>query len=97
MARVLLFRHYNALPIDPSANFGFSDSTRSRAHEHNGHQRRRRATATRSAFYFPGQFYDYHWPMVARRSRLDQHERDRSPKMAGQAGRERRDRSNIAR
>ena len=32
----VLFRHYNALPIDPAANFGFGLHTIT-THEHNGH------------------------------------------------------------
>lgn len=58
----LLMRHYNALPIDPSANLGFGLHTIS-THEHNGHNPAESDGYTQ-AFFFPGQFYDYRWPMV---------------------------------
>ena len=58
----VLFRHYNALPIDPSANLGFGTHTIS-THEHNGHNPAESDGYTQ-AFFFPGQFYDYVWPMV---------------------------------
>jgi FtsP/CotA-like multicopper oxidase with cupredoxin domain len=58
----ILFRHYNALPIDPVANNGFGAHTIS-THEHNGHNPAESDGFT-AAFFFPGQFYDYHWPMV---------------------------------
>ncbi|MGE4607206.1 MAG: hypothetical protein AAEJ52_10730, partial [Myxococcota bacterium] len=58
----IMMRHYNALPIDPSANYGFGLHTIS-THEHNGHNPAESDGYTQ-AFFFPGQFYDYHWPMV---------------------------------
>jgi len=58
----ILFRHYNALPIDPAANLGFGLHTIT-THEHNGHTAAESDGYTQS-FFFPGQFYDYHWPMV---------------------------------
>ncbi len=58
----ILFRHYNALPLDPSANFGFGTHTLT-THEHNGHNPAESDGYTH-AFFFPGQFYDYRWPMV---------------------------------
>ena len=58
----ILMRHYNALPVDPAANFGFGIHTIS-THEHNGHNPAESDGYTQ-AFFFPGQFYDYHWPMV---------------------------------
>ena len=58
----ILMRHYNALPIDPAANFGFGLHTIS-THEHNGHTPAESDGYTQS-FFFPGQFYDYRWPMV---------------------------------
>ncbi len=58
----LLFRHYNGLPIDPSANFGFGLHTLT-THEHNGHNPAESDGYT-AAFFFPGQFYDYRWPMI---------------------------------
>jgi FtsP/CotA-like multicopper oxidase with cupredoxin domain len=56
-----LMRHYNALPIDPSANNGFGLHTIS-THEHNGHTPAESDGYT-NAFFFPGQFYDYRWPI----------------------------------
>lgn len=58
----VLMRHYNALPIDVAANRGFGVHTIS-THEHNGHNPAESDGYTNS-FYFPGQFYDYRWPMV---------------------------------
>ncbi len=58
----VLMRHYNALPIDPSENYGFGLHTLS-THEHNGHNPAESDGYTQ-AFFFPGQFYDYRWPMV---------------------------------
>ncbi len=58
----LLMRHYNALPIDPAANRGFGLHTLS-THEHNGHNPAESDGYT-NAFFFPGQFYDYRWPMT---------------------------------
>ncbi len=58
----VLFRHYNALPIDPAANLGFGLHTTT-THEHNGHNPAESDGYTQ-AFFFPGQFYDYHWVMV---------------------------------
>jgi len=56
-----MMRHYNALPIDPAANRGFGLHTIS-THEHNGHTGAESDGFT-NAFFFPGQFYDYRWPM----------------------------------
>lgn len=58
----LIMRHYNALPIDVSANRGFGLHTLS-THEHNGHNPAESDGYT-NAFFFPGQFYDYRWPMA---------------------------------
>ncbi len=57
----ILMRHYNALPIDPSANHGFGLHTIS-THEHNGHSPAESDGYT-NAFFFPGQYYDYRWPL----------------------------------
>ena len=57
----LLNRHYNALPIDPAANRGFGLHTIT-THEHNGHSPAESDGFT-NAFFFPGQFYDYRWPL----------------------------------
>ncbi len=59
--QAILMRHYNALPIDPAANRGFGLHTIT-THEHNGHNPAESDGYT-NAFYFPGQFYDYRWPM----------------------------------
>ena len=56
-----MMRHYNALPIDVAANRGFGLHTIS-THEHNGHSPAESDGYT-NAFYFPGQFYDYRWPI----------------------------------
>ncbi|MFP6629863.1 MAG: multicopper oxidase domain-containing protein, partial [Myxococcota bacterium] len=58
----VLFRHYNALPVDPSANYGFGIHTLS-THEHNGHNPFESDGYTQS-FFFPGQYFDYRWPMI---------------------------------
>ncbi|QPK63613.1 multicopper oxidase domain-containing protein [Methylomonas sp. LL1] len=56
-----LFRHYNALPIDIAANNGFGEHTIS-THEHNGHNPAE-SDGFFGAYFYPGQFYDYRWPM----------------------------------
>jgi FtsP/CotA-like multicopper oxidase with cupredoxin domain len=56
-----LMRHYNALPIDPAANRGFGLHTIT-THEHNDHTGAE-SDGFAGAFFFPGQFYDYRWPM----------------------------------
>lgn len=58
----ILFRHYNALPIDIAANNGFGTHTIS-THEHNGHNPAE-SDGFMHAYFYPGQFYDYHWPMA---------------------------------
>ncbi|MBZ5532672.1 MAG: multicopper oxidase domain-containing protein [Acidobacteriia bacterium] len=58
----LLFRHHNQLPADVTQNNGFGRNTIS-THEHNGHHGAENDGFT-GAFFFPGQFYDYHWPVV---------------------------------
>ena len=58
----LLFRHHNGLPWDVTQNGGFGRHTIS-THEHNGHHGAENDGFT-GAFFFPGQFYDYHWPIV---------------------------------
>ncbi|OMQ31171.1 multicopper oxidase domain-containing protein [Pseudomonas putida] len=57
----VLMRHYNGLPIDPSANMGFGLHTIS-THEHNGHVPAE-SDGYANAFFFPGQYYDYRWPI----------------------------------
>jgi FtsP/CotA-like multicopper oxidase with cupredoxin domain len=58
----ILFRHHNKLPADVKLNGGFGRHTIS-THEHNGHHGAENDGFT-GAFFFPGQFYDYHWPIV---------------------------------
>jgi manganese oxidase len=58
----ILFRHHNKLPADVTANNGFGRNTIS-THEHNGHHGAENDGFT-GAFFFPNQFYDYHWPIV---------------------------------
>jgi FtsP/CotA-like multicopper oxidase with cupredoxin domain len=58
----VLFRHYNALPIDVAANNGFGVHTLT-THHHNGHNPAESDGFT-SSFFYPGQFYDYDWPMI---------------------------------
>jgi FtsP/CotA-like multicopper oxidase with cupredoxin domain len=58
----MLFRHHNALPPDVRQNGGFGRHTIS-THEHNGHHGAENDGFT-GAFFFPNQFYDYHWPLV---------------------------------
>jgi manganese oxidase len=58
----ILMRHHNNLPRDVTQNGGFGRHTIS-THEHNGHHGAENDGFT-GAFFFPGQFYDYHWPIV---------------------------------
>ncbi|MGH9634857.1 MAG: multicopper oxidase family protein [Candidatus Angelobacter sp.] len=57
----ILFRHFNRLPADVTQNNGFGRHTIS-THEHNGHHGAENDGFT-GAFFFPNQFYDYHWPI----------------------------------
>ncbi|MGJ0483560.1 MAG: multicopper oxidase domain-containing protein [Methylomicrobium sp.] len=57
----ILFRNYDALPIDNS-NAGFGKNTIT-THEHNGHNPAE-SDGFAHAYFYPGQFYEYHWPMV---------------------------------
>ncbi|HSB82615.1 MAG TPA: copper oxidase, partial [Candidatus Methylomirabilis sp.] len=58
----MLFRHHNKLPADVTQNGGFGRHTIS-THEHNGHHGAENDGFT-GAYFFPGQYYDYHWPVV---------------------------------
>ncbi len=58
----IIFRHHNKLPADVTQNGGFGRHTIS-THEHNGHHGAENDGFT-GAFFFPGQFYDYHWPII---------------------------------
>jgi FtsP/CotA-like multicopper oxidase with cupredoxin domain len=58
----ILFRHHNRLPADVTQNNGFGRNTLS-THEHNGHHGAENDGFT-GAYFFPNQFYDYHYPFV---------------------------------
>src|SRR5436305_234826 len=58
----IIFRHHNQLPADVTKNGGFGRHTIS-THEHNGHHGAENDGFT-GAFFHPGQYYDYHWPIV---------------------------------
>jgi FtsP/CotA-like multicopper oxidase with cupredoxin domain len=58
----VLFRHWNKLPPNVTQNNGFGRNTIT-THEHNGHHGAENDGFT-GAFFFPNQFYDYHWPIV---------------------------------
>jgi FtsP/CotA-like multicopper oxidase with cupredoxin domain len=58
----VLFRLSNKLPADVTQNGGFGRHTIS-THEHNGHHGAENDGFT-GAYFFPGQFYDYHYPIV---------------------------------
>ncbi|HVD92367.1 MAG TPA: multicopper oxidase domain-containing protein [Vicinamibacterales bacterium] len=58
----VLFRHHNGLSPDVTQNGGFGRHTIS-THEHNGHHGAENDGFT-GAYFFPNQFYDYHWPVV---------------------------------
>jgi manganese oxidase len=58
----ILFRHHNGLYPDVRQNGGFGRHTIS-THEHNGHHGAEN-DGFAGAFFFPGQFYDYHYPIV---------------------------------
>ncbi len=58
----ILFRHHNQLPADVTKNNGFGRNTIS-THEHNGHHGAEN-DGFAGAYFFPNQFYDYHWPIV---------------------------------
>src|SRR3954451_12491312 len=58
----ILMRHHNRLPVDVTQNNGFGRHTIS-THEHNGHHGAENDGFT-GAFFFPGQYYDYHYPIL---------------------------------
>jgi len=58
----VLFRHQNQLPFNVTQNGGFGRHTIT-IHEHNGHHGAENDGFT-GAYFFPGQFYDYHYPVV---------------------------------
>jgi manganese oxidase len=58
----ILFREHNVLPFDIAQNGGFGIHTIT-THEHNGHHGAENDGFT-GAYFYPGQFYDYHYPIV---------------------------------
>ena len=58
----VLFRNHNRLPADVTQNNGFGLHTIT-THEHNAHHGAENDGFT-GAYFFPNQFYDYHWPWV---------------------------------
>jgi manganese oxidase len=58
----ILFREHNNLPADSRQNGGFGSNSIT-THEHNGHHGAENDGFT-GAYFFPNQFYDYHWPIV---------------------------------
>ena len=58
----VLMRHHNRLPADITQNNGFGIHTIS-THEHNAHHGAENDGFT-GAYFYPNQFYDYHWPWV---------------------------------
>src|SRR5215470_5145105 len=58
----VLFRHHNGLTTDITNNGGFGRFTLS-THEHNAHHGAENDGFT-GAYFWPNQFYDYHWPWV---------------------------------
>src|SRR3954464_10242035 len=61
-AEPILFREHNKLPADKAQNGGFGINSIS-THEHNGHHGAENDGFT-GAYFWPNQFYDYHWPIV---------------------------------
>src|SRR5467141_3340959 len=61
-AEPILFREHNKLPADKNQNGGFGLHSIS-THEHNGHHGAENDGFT-GAYFWPSQFYDYHWPIV---------------------------------
>jgi FtsP/CotA-like multicopper oxidase with cupredoxin domain len=57
----VMMRNYNVLPIDESATNGFGMHTIT-THEHNGHSPGE-SDGVAGAFFFPGEFWDYRWPL----------------------------------
>ena len=58
----IVFRLYNGLPIDVSKNKGYGANVIT-LHRHNGHVRSV-SDGFASRYFFPGQYYDYHWSMI---------------------------------
>ncbi len=62
MANLFCFAITTTCPADVSQNGGFGRHTIS-THEHNGHHGAENDGFT-GAYFYPGQFYDYHYPIV---------------------------------
>jgi FtsP/CotA-like multicopper oxidase with cupredoxin domain len=58
----ILFRDHNRLPVEITQNGGFGRHETT-THEHNGHHGAENDGFT-GAYFFPNEFYDYHWPLV---------------------------------
>jgi manganese oxidase len=58
----VLFRHHNGLTTNITNNGGFGRFTLT-THEHNAHHGAENDGFT-GAYFWPNQFYDYHWPWV---------------------------------
>jgi manganese oxidase len=58
----IMFRVHNKLPYKITDNAGFGRHTTT-MHTHNAHHGAENDGFT-GAYFFPGQFYDYHWPIV---------------------------------
>jgi FtsP/CotA-like multicopper oxidase with cupredoxin domain len=57
----VMMREYDTLPIDETATNGFGRHTIT-THEHNGHSPGE-SDGVAGAFFFPGEFWDYRWPL----------------------------------
>jgi hypothetical protein len=62
LGKPILFRNHNGLPIKFEANRGFGNHFIT-THEHNGHNPAE-SDGFAQAYFLPGQYFDYHWPMV---------------------------------
>jgi FtsP/CotA-like multicopper oxidase with cupredoxin domain len=60
--RPILFRNHNGLPVDPASNGGFGRNEVT-THMHGGHTPAE-SDGFAGAFFFPGEFYDYHYVNV---------------------------------
>ena len=65
-------RIYNKLPVDRAANGGFGRNEIT-THFHNAHNGAVSDGAC-NAYYFPGQFYDYHWGTTLARADMAQYQ-----------------------
>ncbi len=68
----MLMRIYNKLPVDRAANGGFGRNECT-THFHNAHNGAVSDGAC-NAYYFPGQFYDYHWGTTLARADMAQYQ-----------------------